>query len=47
MVAQSSNTKLVFKVICDQDMYRSEHLCLFNGDRMTCPDEDMSIIIFE
>ncbi len=26
MVAQSGNTKLVFKVICDQDMYRPEHL---------------------
>jgi len=47
MVAQSSNVKLVFKVICDQDMYRPEHLCLFNVDRIICLYEEMSIIIFE
>jgi len=26
MFTQSGNTKLVFKVICDQDIYRPDHL---------------------
>jgi hypothetical protein len=41
-IDQSGNTKLVFKVIFDQDIYR-----LYNGDRIFCLDKDMSIIVFE
>jgi hypothetical protein len=36
-LTESGNAKLVFK-----DIYR-----LYNGDRIFCLDEDMSIIVFE
>jgi hypothetical protein len=55
-IDQSGNTKLVFRVLNYQDIYRREHLSstyiktckhhLYNSNRIFCLDEHMSIIVF-